>query len=884
LEALPFFPLAEALQGQHRRLQCPVGHGNIMKFDDDSRANRSPTTLTADFGQIIDATPGFVWSASADGSIEFLNQRGLAYTGFSLEQIRGWNWKDTNILHPDDMQGLFDTWSAIVESGQEGEVQARVRRFDGEYKWFLFRVAPLRDPSGRVVGLLGIDFEIDERKRAEEELRRSEFYLGEGQRLAHMGSWAFDPCGFFDHWSRELFHIYGLEPEKGAPTLEEYLGLIHPQDREFMARTIEGMLAESLGCDLKKRIVRPDGDIRYIRCVGVPVVEDGTLKRIVGTAIDVTEQEHLTQERQRREANLAEAQRLSHTGSFGWSVSTGELVWSEETFRILGCDPGTEPSLELLFKRIHPEDFAFVQETIDRAANEGSDLDFDHRLLMPDGSIKHVHVVTHGVRDESGELELVGAVSDITATKIAEERIGRNERELRQIVDAIPQLVTVLAPDGETLYVNKRVLEFTGLSLGDIHGGALRERVIHPEDRGRFREEIQRDLSRGIPFESEHRVLGKDGQFRWFLNRFNPLLDEVGHVIRWYVTGIDIDDRKQAEERVQRENLALREEIDRSSMFEEIVGSSEELRKVLSQVAKVAPADSTVLILGETGTGKELIARAIHKRSRRSTRAFIRVNCAAIPPSLIASELFGHEKGAFTGALQRRLGRFESANGGTIFLDEIGDLPVEAQVALLRVLQDREFERVGSNHSVPVDVRVLAATNRDLKASVAQGTFRQDLFYRLNVFPIQIPPLRARADDIPLLVGYLIDRYGDKAGKKIRNISKKTLELFQAYDWPGNIRELQNVIERAVILCEGETFAIDETWLKRESPQHSGPTVPFVSTLVGHQKEMIEAALAQCHGRIAGPIGAAAKLGIPRQTLESKIAKLGINRHQFKTA
>jgi formate hydrogenlyase transcriptional activator len=319
-------------------------------------------------------------------------------------------------------------------------------------------------------------------------------------------------------------------------------------------------------------------------------------------------------------------------------------------------------------------------------------------------------------------------------------------------------------------------------------------------------------------------------------------------------------------------------------MFEEIVGSSEELRKVLSQVAKVAPADSTVLILGETGTGKELIARAIHKRSRRSTRAFIRVNCAAIPPSLIASELFGHEKGAFTGALQRRLGRFESANGGTIFLDEIGDLPIEAQVALLRVLQDREFERVGSNHSIPVDVRVLAATNRDLKASVAQGTFRQDLFYRLNVFPIQIPPLRARADDIPLLVGYLIDRYGDKAGKKIRNISKKTLELFQAYDWPGNIRELQNVIERAVILCEGETFAVDETWLKRESPQHSGPIVPFVSTLVEHQKEMIEAALAQCHGRIAGPIGAAAKLGIPRQTLESKIAKLGINRHQFKTA
>jgi formate hydrogenlyase transcriptional activator len=398
----------------------------------------------------------------------------------------------------------------------------------------------------------------------------------------------------------------------------------------------------------------------------------------------------------------------------------------------------------------------------------------------------------------------------------------------------------------------------------------------------RFGDERHRALSRGEPFEVELRARRKDGQYRWFLVRYNPLRDDEGHTIRWYATGIDIDDRKQAEERIQKENLALREEIDHSSMFEEIVGSSEALRKVLAQVGKVAPVDSTVLILGETGTGKELIARAIHKRSKRSARAFIRVNCAAIPQSLIASELFGHEKGAFTGALQRRLGRFELAGGGTIFLDEIGELPAETQLALLRVLQEREFERVGSSQPISVDVRVLAATNRDLKAAVAMGGFREDLFYRLNVFPIHMPSLRERVDDIPLLVEYFVERYGKNAGKKIRHLNKKTLALFQAYDWPGNIRELQNVIERAVVLCDSDTFSVDETWLRREGGKRPGQPLPFVANIAEQEKEMIQAALAASRGRIAGPAGAAAKLGIPRQTLESKIKSLGIDKHRFK--
>jgi formate hydrogenlyase transcriptional activator len=440
----------------------------------------------------------------------------------------------------------------------------------------------------------------------------------------------------------------------------------------------------------------------------------------------------------------------------------------------------------------------------------------------------------------------------------------------------------ILDTKGNALYANQAMLDYTGLTIQDELASDFCARTCHPEDLERAGEEREAGFARGLPFETELRALRKDGQYHWLLLRFNPFRDEEDCLVRWYATGTDIDDRKRAEDRTRNENVALREDIARSSMFEEIVGSSEPLRRVLVQVSKVAPTDSTVLVLGETGTGKELIARAIHNRSSRSNRAFIRVNCAAIPQSLIASELFGHEKGSFTGATQRRLGRFESADGGTIFLDEVGDLPPETQVALLRVLQEREFERMGGTQSVSVDVRVIAATNRDLTSAVAEGEFRQDLFYRLNVFPIRLPALRERISDISLLVGYLIDRYAKKFGRKIRNIDKKTIELFHAYDWPGNIRELQNVVERAVILSEGETFFVDETWLTHVNSKLAATTAPLVADLVEHEREILEAALRESEGVVGGPTGAAVKLGIPRQTLESKIRKLGINRHRFK--
>src|SRR5438876_4616083 len=372
---------------------------------------------------------------------------------------------------------------------------------------------------------------------------------------------------------------------------------------------------------------------------------------------------------------------------------------------------------------IHPEDLQKVLDTFRALRASGEPGEIEHRLRRHDGEYRWFLFRVEPLRDELGSIvRWYGTNTDIENLKRTEEKLRQDERELRRITDAIPDTIVIQDPDGIPLYANQAVLDYTGLTLEDVTTSDFRARIFHPEDLERLREERQVALSRGLPFEIEQRALRNDGQYRWFLIRYNPFHDEQGRLIRWYATGTDIDDRKRAEDRTRNENVALRAEIERSSMFEEIVGCSAALRQVLAQVSRVAPTDSTVLILGETGTGKELIARAIHNLSKRSTRAFMRVNCAAIPSALVASELFGHEKGSFTGAFQRRLGRFESADGGTIFLDEVGELPPETQVALLRVLQEREFERVGGSQTVPVDVRVIAATNSDLSA-VAEGTF-----------------------------------------------------------------------------------------------------------------------------------------------------------------
>ena len=592
------------------------------------------------FRLIVETIPGLIAIMTPEGRVEHVNGQVLEYFGRTVEQLKQWG--TTDAVHPADLPGAIAAWQHAVETGLPYEFEHRIRRGDGEYRWFQSRGLPLRDAEGRIVRWYNLLTDIDARKHSEERLRRSE-------------------------------------------------------------------------------------------------------------------------------ADLLEAQRLSHAGSWRHDLASGAFFASPEVLRIRGVE-SAEPlsTIDRMYSGIHPDDRSRVRHTYEAAQARKGEFDAEYRIVLRDGTTKHLHTIGHPVLNEAGDIvEYVGTGMDVTEQRQAQAALQMAFEEIKHLKD-----------------------------------------------------------------------------------------------------------------RLQDENLALREEIDQAFMFEEIVGASAALKSVLSHVSKVAPTDSTVLISGETGTGKELIARAIHKHSRRAERAFVSLNCAATPPSLIASELFGHEKGAFTGAVQQRRGRFELAHSGTIFLDEIGEIPMDTQIVLLRVLQERQIERVGGSRAIPVDVRVVAATNRDLAAAIADGSFRSDLFYRLNVFPIHMPPLRKRREDIPILVEYFVKRFADMMAKRIRRIEKRTLELCERYPWPGNIRELQNIVERSVILCGGDTFSIDEAWLS-QAPLRPEVAGALPSALQDQEKELIEAALGKSRGKVAGASGAAAKLGIPASTLESKIKQLGIEKGRF---
>jgi PAS domain S-box-containing protein len=720
---------------------------------------------------------------------------------------------------------------------------------------------------------------------ANEEVQRSEAFLAQGQRISHTGSFGWKVSSGEIHWSEETCKIFEHNPSF-KPTLELVFQRTHPDDRDLVRQKIDCAARESTGFDLEHRLLMPDGSLKHIHVLARALETSPGNLEFVGAVTDVTAGKLAEMKLRESEAYLAEAQRLSHTGSWAFSPATGEFrYWSDESFRLMGFDPaGGTPQFETVAQRFHPDDQPIIGAKLERATRERAEFEVDYRVIHPGGEIRDLHAVAHPVLGPSGDLvEFVGSVIDVTERKRAEDSIRQSENELRHILDFAPQHIAVLGPDGTRIYSNQANLDYFGLTLEEWQS-VEPPWFVHPDDFKRVIAQYQSKFLNGILHEVEFRLRGAGEKYHWFLLRYSPLRDDQGRVTRWYVAGTDIEDRKQAEQRLQSENIALREEIDRASMFEEIVGTSPALRAVLSLVSKVAPTDSTVLITGETGTGKELIARAVHKRSQRFSRAFVSVNCAAIPRDLIASELFGHEKGAFTGALQRRLGRFELAEGGTIFLDEIGELSAETQIALLRVLQEREFERVGGTGTIRTNVRVIAATNRDLQAAIASGTFRSDLFYRLNVFPIEVPPLRERREDIPLLVAYFIDRYARKAGKRIRDVNKQSLELLESYAWPGNIRELQNVVERSVIVSDTESFSVDESWLSRQLPRTEPKRQTELSRiLAGEEIEMIETALRESGGRVSGPSGAAAKLGIPGSTLDSKIRSLKIDKNRFKS-
>ena len=511
----------------------------------------------------------------------------MEYLGVSLDDVEGWKW--TNSVHPDDVAGIVDKWRACLASGEIFEYETRVRRADGEYRRMLHRKVPVRDEHGKILKWYGSSMDIEDYKRAEEQLRRSaeelqrsESYLAEGQRLAHMGSWAFDAAGF-DYWSPELFRMHGLEPASKAPTVQEYLDCVHPQDREFMAELIKRILVEPSRFDATKRIVRPDGEVRYIRCVGTPVVENQALKKFVGSAIDVTEQELLTQELHRREAYLTEAQRLSHTGSFGWRPDSGEIVWSDETYCIFEYDRALKPTIDLVVQRVHPEDRVDFQDVIDRASRGATHFEHAYRLLLPDGRVKHVHALAHALQDASGNREFVGAVMDVTERKRAEEAVLRSEKELRNVIETIPISVWTALPDGTVDFVSRHWRDHSGLSEENASGAGW-QTAVHPDDIDRHLDKWRASLATGAPFENEARRRAADGEYRWFLARAVPLRDEQGNILKWYGITMEIDDRKRAEEAVRASEHRFRLAVESIPGLVSIMNAKGEIEVVNGQV------------------------------------------------------------------------------------------------------------------------------------------------------------------------------------------------------------------------------------------------------------------------------------------------------------
>ena len=640
----------------------------------------------------LNTVPAFTWYSLPSGTLTFVNHRYADYLGlasdhplrFGVETDVAWD-THLQLLHPDDHESSRQVGETILRTGGAGQTAFRVRDGSGEYRWFLSRVEPFRASDGTVLCFIGINLDIEERKRVEEALRRNEHSLAEAQRLSHVGSVGMHVSTRRIFWSEESARIYGYAPGT-EPTPEAILQRVHPEDVGLVKDALERAAFGETDFDYEHRLLMPDGSIKHIYNLTHCYRGEAGNAEILGAIMDVTERKVAEEAIRRSEAYLAEAQRLSHTGSFGWKPDDGEIVWSDETYRIFEYDRTLKPTVDSVVQRVHPDDKALAQQVIDRVSQTGTDFEHEYRLLLPDGRVKHVHAIAHAVQNASGHREFIGAVTDITERKTAEEKIRAQEAELRQMLDFAPQLVGMFGPNRERLYLNEVALDYLGVSLEEWQQTQPAGAFLHPDDREREIAYLAGGGSNASAGDLELRLRGRDGSYRWFLARYNSVRDNNGQTLRRYVSCTDIEDRKRTEERLQQENVALREEIDKTSMFEEIVGGSPALTAVLSQVSKVASSDSTVLITGETGTGKELVARAIHRRSRRASRGFVAVNCAAIPRDLIASELFGHEKGAFTGAIQRRLGRFELAHGGTIFLDEVGELSPDIQVALLRVL------------------------------------------------------------------------------------------------------------------------------------------------------------------------------------------------------
>jgi len=733
----------------------------------------------------------------------------------------------------------------------------------------------------------------------DDQQRTSELFLEEGQKLSHTGSWVWNLTNGELNWSREHFLILGADPDKDTASTPLFWSRVHPDDRESIETRVNEALREKKEFEHEYRLLLPDGTLKYVSGIGRPVLDDaGNLTAFIGTTMDVTQRMRAEEDLRKQKAHFEKLFELAPEAIILRDIDNRVLRVNREFTNLYGFAP-EEALGRSIRDLIVPEDQWKASETLRQALQRGERVNAELTHKRKDGSRLAVSFVAAPVQVEGNTPEIYAIYRDITQRKRAEEALRRSEAYLAEgqrlsHTGSWARCVT----SGEVYFSQEsyRIFGFepdSKVTLDKILGR------IHPDDRLAAHETIQQSIADSSDFELNYRIILDDGSIRHLHVLGHPVRKPDGSVAEFLGTHVDVTEQRLSrkaledafaeintlKEQLFQENVALRQEIDETSMFDEIIGKSAALQKILKELETVGPTDSTVLILGETGTGKELIARAIHNLSSRHDNAFVKVNCAAIPTGLLESELFGHERGAFTGAIAQRIGRFELAHHGTVFLDEIGEIPLELQPKLLRVLQEREFERLGSSRTLKTDARLIAATNRDLSDLVAEHKFRSDLFYRLNVFPIRVPALRERPEDVPLLVRHFAEIFSRRMGKLIQSIPADTMSALMTYDWPGNVRELQNVIERAVILSSRGVLRVSPSELRTSSasapvsaeatlsparPKRIRAAVPPLT------REQIEQALRDSGGRVGGADGAASRLGLKRTTLIAQMKRHGI--------
>ena len=806
-------------------------------------------------------------------------------------------------VHPEDRERV----EAALPGMPKGDFDEdfRIVRPDQEVRWVHDRVFPVYNESGEVYRLAGIVEDITERKQAEELLGESEQRLRLALEAGRMGVWDWNLKANSIKWSKEHYTIMGIAPFSVEPTYDTWAERVHEDDYRRICEAMEKSLREKSMYQAEYRIVWPDETVRWVEARSMPVCDqNGECVRVRGIVVDITERkeaENAVRESREQYRSVVESQ----TDLICRYLPDTTLTFVNSAY----CryfDKSRDQLIGTKFLDLIPESSREAARRHVESLMKNPSVEADeHEVILPGGGIGWQRWVDHVIFDSQGDpIEFQAIGHDITERKRAQESLLQRDQLLQAMFQSLSSHVVVLDREGRITYASRSWDEFTAnqAPMVDVRAGNSYLEVLRRGGDDRVATQAEQGI-RGViegelpSFRIEYPCHLATEQ-RWLLLCVDSMPPEHGGVV---ISHTDITERKLAEkalkealdelrrlkDQLHAENVYLQEAIMVEQNFGEIIGRSERLKKVLRQAEQVAPLDTTVLILGETGTGKELLAHAIHNFSPRKNRPLVKVNCATLPSHLIESELFGHEKGAFTGAHTKRAGRFEIANGGTILLDEIGELPLDLQAKLLRVLQEGQFERLGSSHTIAVNVRIIAATNRDLEEAVRKGTFRSDLYYRLSIFPIKIPALRDRREDIPYLVMHFVKQIHTKLGKEIESIPQETMDALQNYAWPGNIRELRNVIERAAIISQGTRLrlldSLESAPVLQEPPLvRKAAANGSLETLEESQRKLIIQALEQTYWRVEGPNGAAAMLGVHPNTLRSRCKKLGITRPKFR--